>query len=351
MLLAELDLRTHALGLVTTLGTASDTGIAGLTLGGGQGRLMRRFGLTCDNMRSFEIVTAAGEVLRVDAHEHPELFWGLRGGGGNFGIVTSFEYQLHPLDHPVLAGGRLYPVEQARTVIAALLELAERAPDELYLSGGLTNIPPGGEVPPGHYAAIEFVYCGSPGDGERYLAPLAKLPRPVMDSIAPKSYITAQNGPTGAAPPALPPGLGVYVKSGFLNAFPDKLVDEIIRAFASGPEWLNEIGFGTLAGAVARVRPDATAYWNRNAQWDLLLDGVWSDHSQDERNARVLRELWKAFEPYTEGYYVNTEPAAEERRLRATYGDNYPRLAQLKHTYDPTNLFRLNANIKPTAAS
>ena len=350
VLLAELDLKTHALGLVTTLGTASDTGVAGLTLGGGQGRLMRTLGLTCDNVRAFEIVTANGEVLHVNAQEHPDLFWGLRGGGGNFGIVTTFEYQLHPLDHPVLAGGRLYPFSQARAVFAALLELAERAPDELYLTGGISNLTPGAAVPPGRYASIEIMYSGSPTEGERFLAPLAKLGKPMMDSIEAKSYTIAQNGPTGAAPPALPPGLGVYVRSGFLESFPDRLTAEIIHAFENGPEWLDGIGFGTLAGAVARVKPDATAYWNRGAQWDLILDGVWLDHSQDERNARVLRDLWKSFEPFTQGYYVNTEPSAAEQRLRATYGGNYPRLVQLKNKYDPTNLFRLNANIKPTAS-
>jgi hypothetical protein len=143
--------------------------------------------------------------------------------------------------------------------------------------------------------------------------------------------------------------LGVYIKSGFANAIPDKLIGEMIHAFENRPEWLDSIGFGSCAGAVARIKPDATAYWNRDAQWELLLAGVWSDHSQDQKNAAVLHDMWKTFEPYTKGYYVNTEPSADERRLRATYGDNYARLVQLKNKYDPTNLFHLNANIKPTA--
>jgi hypothetical protein len=164
-----------------------------------------------------------------------------------------------------------------------------------------------------------------------------------------KSYVDAQKGPTGASPPALPPGLGVYIKSGFLRTAPDALLGAIIHASETGPEWLGGIGLGPLAGAVSRVRPDATAYWNREAQWDLILDGEWTDHSQDERNTAVLRDLWKVFEPFTKGYYVNTEPSADERRLRETYGENYPRLVQLKNKYDPTNLFRLNANIKPTS--
>jgi hypothetical protein len=141
--------------------------------------------------------------------------------------------------------------------------------------------------------------------------------------------------------------LGFYVKSGFLNSIPDALVSEIIHASDNAPEWYKGIGLGSLGGAIAQVKPDATAYWNRMSQWDLLMFGVWSDHTQDEHNAKTLRDLWKAFEPFTKGYYVNTEPTADEQRLRATYGDNYPRLAELKKKYDPDNQFRLNANIRP----
>ncbi len=349
VLLGELDAKNQAAGLATPLGTASDTGIAGLTLGGGQGRLMRKLGLSCDNITAFELVTADGKVLQVSAQENPDLFWGLRGGGGNFGIVTSFEYQLHPLAHPVLGGGRMYPFSQARSVITAALELADRAPDELFLAVEVVNVTPGSRVPPGRYVGVEPVYSGMPGDGERLIAPLAKLGKPVMDNIAAMSYLDAQNGPAGGSPPALPPGLGVYIKTGFLNTFPDQLIGEIIHAFNNGPQWLDSIGCLTLAGSVARVKPDATAYWNRASKWDLLLSGVWSDHTQDQHNAAVLRDLWKAFEPFTKGYYVNTDPSADEQRLRATYGDNYTRLVALKNKYDPTNLFRLNANIKPTA--
>jgi FAD/FMN-containing dehydrogenase len=349
VLLGELDLKNQAAGLVTTLGTAADTGIAGLTLGGGQGRLMRKLGLACDNVRAFDIVTANGQLLHVTAQDNPDLFWALRGGGGNFGVVTNFQYQLHPLSHPVLAGGRLYPSSQAHSVLGAVAEMSQNAPDELYITGAITNVPPGSPIPAGRYVAIEAVYSGMPAEGERVLAPLARLGKPVTDTIGAKRYVDAQKGPTGASPPALPPGLGVYVKSGFLSSFPDRLIGEMVHAFDNGPEWLDEIGFGPLAGAVARVKPDATAYWNRQAQYELILDGAWSDHSQDAHNAAVLRDLWKAFEPLTRGYYVNTEPSADEQRLRATYGDNYSRLVQLKNKYDPTNLFRLNANIKPTA--
>ena len=348
VLLAQLDGECQAAGLVTTLGTAADTGIAGLTLGGGLGRLMRKFGLACDNIESFELITADGKLRQANATENPDLYWALRGGGGNYGIVTAFEYRLHPLAHPVLAGGRVYPFDQARVVIAAVAELAASAPDEVYLDCAVFNSSGQGALPKGSYVEVEFVYSGDPKKGERFLAKLDKLGKPLNDTIKAKPYVVAQNGPTGAAPQALPPGLGVYVRSGFLQTISGKFIDEMIHAFEQGPPWLNDIGFGPVGGQVARVKPDATAYWNREAEYDLLMGASWVDHAQDEHNIAVMRDLWKVFEPLTRGYYVNTEPSAAEARLKATYGDNYARLVQIKDQYDPKNLFRLNANIRPS---
>jgi hypothetical protein len=348
VLLAALDAKCQAGGLVTPLGTAADTGIAGLTLGGGQGRLMRKLGLSCDNIHSFELVTADGKVRKVSATNNQDLYWALCGGGGNFGVVSGFEYRLHPLAHPVLAGGRVYPVGQARSVMKGLTDMAANAPDELYLTAGMLNSSGQGELPKGTYVAVEFVYSDDPKDGERFLPTLDKLGKPINDTIATKPYVVAQNGPTGAAPPPLPPGLGVYVRSGFVQTISDKLIDELIHAFEQGPPWLDEIGFGPIGGQVARVKADATAYWNREAQYEFIMIGSWLDHSQDEHNVAVMRDMWKVFEPFTQGYYVNTEPSAAEARLKATYGGNYARLVQLKNQYDPKNLFRLNANIKPT---
>ena len=349
VLLVELDGKCQEAGLVTPLGTAADTGVAGLTLGGGQGRLMRKLGLSCDNVVSFEVVTADGRVRKVSATENPDLYWALRGGGGNFGVVSGFEYRLHALAHPVLAGGRMYPFSQARSVIKGLAEMAASAPDELYLSGSIVNVSGEGKLPKGTYVAVELVYSDDPKAGERYLGLLDKLGKPLNDTITAKPYVVAQNGPTGAAPPALPPGLGVYVRSGFAQTLPDKLIDEWIRAFEQGPPWLDEIGFGPIGGQVARVKPDATAYWNRAAQYEFIVIGAWVDHSQDEHNIAAMRDVWKASEPFTQGYYVNTEPSAAESRLKATYGDNYARLVEVKNRHDPRNLFRMNANIRPTA--
>jgi FAD/FMN-containing dehydrogenase len=349
VLLAQLDAECQAAGLITPLGTAADTGIAGLTLGGGQGRLMRKLGLSCDNVQSFELITADGKVRKVSASENPDLYWALRGGGGNYGVVSGFEYRLHPLAHPVLAGGRVYPLAQARPVVTGVADLAASAPDEVYLDCGLFNASGHGELPKGAYAAVEFVYSGDPKDGERFLPMLDKLGKPLNDTIAAKPYVVAQNGPTGAAPQALPPGLGVYVRSGFLQTISSQFVDELIRAFEQGPPWLDDIGFGPIGGQVARVKPNATAYWNREAEYELIMGASWVDHSQDEHNVAVMRDTWKVFEPLTRGYYVNTEPSAGEARLKATYGDNYARLVQVKNQYDPKNIFRLNANIRPTA--
>jgi FAD/FMN-containing dehydrogenase len=349
VLLGELDRETQAVGLATTLGTAADTGIAGLTLGGGQGRLARKFGLACDNLLSVDIVTADGKLLHASEHDNTDLFWGIRGGGGNFGIVTQFEYRLHPLGPKIYAGNRVYPLAQARSILQALREFCDGAPDEMTISASLTKHAPG--VPPGRYIAFEAVYCGAVSEGERLLAPLAKLGKPLFDDITAKTYIAAQLGLSGASPAPLPPGLNVYVKSGFLRKFPDTLIDVSIERFDSAPGWVGGLGFGQLGGAMARVKPAATAYWNRLAQYDLILDGAWTDRAQEPQNLKEGRALWTVFEPFTEGYYVNTEPSADEKRLRATYGDNYPRLVELKNKYDPMNLFRLNANIKPTVRS
>jgi FAD/FMN-containing dehydrogenase len=346
VLLGELDRETQAFGLVTPLGTAADTGIAGLTLGGGQGRLARKFGLSCDNLLAVDIVTADGKLLRASEQENADLFWGIRGGGGNFGVVTTFEYRLHPLGPSVLAGNRVYPLSQARGILQALREFCDGAPDEMTLSASLTTDAPG--VPRGQYIAFEAVYCGAIEAGQKLLAPLAKLGKPLFDNVVPKTYVAAQLGLTGASPKPLPPGLNVYVKTGFVRRFSDELIDVSLQRFGSAPPWLDEVGIGQLGGAMSRVKPAATAYWNRLAQYDLMLDGAWADRTQDQQNVKAGRALWDILEPFTEGYYVNTEPSADEKRLRATYGDNYPRLVELKNKYDPMNLFRLNANIKPT---
>ncbi len=350
-LLGEVDRATQAVGLATTLGTVTDTGIAGLTLGGGMGRLMRSFGLTCDNLVSVDIVTADGALRHASDAENPDLFWAVRGGGGNYGVVTTFEYRLHPLAHRVLGGTRIYPYRHARSVFRAAAELAERAPDELTLSVILANNPPGGGrggVPIGHYVVVAVFYSGALRDAERVLEPLRSLGTPLKSRVTAESYLTAQ-GAVGTAPVAVPTDVASYMQTGFLDSTPEALFDELLRRFDATPLGLDcEVELAQMGGAVARVRPDATAYWNRAAAYDLFVNGSWSDPSQSDLNLRALDEVWKGVAGFTRGYYVNTSPGESEARVRATYGGNYARLVRLKDRYDPTNLFRLNSNIRPS---
>jgi len=347
-LLGEVDRKTQAVGLATTMGTATDTGIAGLTLGGGMGRLMRSFGLACDNLVSVEIVTADGRLRHASEVENPDLFWGVRGGGGNFGVVTSFEYKLHPLAHPVLSGARIYPHSEARRVLSAAMELAERAPDALTLGVDLVNNAPPGTERPGRFAVLTVFHSGDPRAGQRLLEPLKRLATPVHDSVAAVSYLKAQ-GAVGSAPVAVPRSISEYTKTGFLPALPATLLDELVRRFEATPPSL-DCGFelAQMGGAVARVPSGATAYWNRPAAYDLMLFGDWTAGPAAGSNAEVLDTAWSGVAPFTRGYYVNTAPAEDDAHVRATYGENYSRLVRLKNTYDPENLFRLNTNIPPS---
>jgi FAD/FMN-containing dehydrogenase len=348
VLLGDLDRESQAVGLVTTLGTAADTGIAGLTLGGGLGRLQRKFGLACDNLIAADMVMADGKSLHVSERENPDLFWGIRGGGGNFGIVTKFEYRLHEFGPNLLAGNRVYPSARAPQLIPALLELMSHADDDVGYTFGLTKSPPPG-APEGTYLEMELIYTGDLKQSDRVLATLDKLGKPVFDDIAVKPYVKAQLGVSGAAPRSLPPGLRIYSKSGFVYGSADKLVDEMLAQFAASPKYIGDMGFSPMGGAVGRVKPDATAFWNRNSNYMVMLHGAWMDPSLDSVAVESGRHIWQTLEPYTRGHYVNAEPGAEGQRLRDTYGDSYPRLVNLKNKVDPTNLFRLNSNIKPTA--
>ena len=353
VLLGELDRKMQAVGLATTLGTATDTGIAGLTLGGGMGRLMRRHGLACDNLRSIELVTADGKLVHASGSENPDLFWAIRGGGGNFGVVTAFEYQLHPLVDKIIDGDRVFPFVKARDLLALADEVAARAPDDLMLGVELLNLPPGSGPHSGRIAVLEVTHLGKPEDLDRLLAPFKKLGSPIEDQIQAKTYLEAQ-GAAGTAPIAVPgtqKGTPTYIKTGFLHSSTTGFVDELVRSIeATPPSQMILALWAQVGGAVARVKPEATAYWGRQAAYDLLIDSEWTDRTQDEGNIKAVRAVWSAVEKFTEGFYVNTDPGADDKRVRGTYGGNYQRLQQLKAKYDGSNLFRLNANIKPATA-
>jgi FAD/FMN-containing dehydrogenase len=340
-LLGSLDREAQAFGLATTAGTVSHTGVGGLTLGGGFGRLGRKFSMACDNVRAYDIVTADGKFLRVSAEENADLNWGLRGGGGNFGVVTSFEFELYPVNPVLLGGVLIYPVEQAKEVLGFFDGYFEDAPDELYVDTTLVTGRDGHKI-----LVLDATYCGSISDGERVLKPLREFRKPIVDAVAPTPYVTQQS----SVDDAFAYGRHYYVKAGFVRHLPPDLVEAMIEAFLSSNLPITPVLTAPQGGAISRIAPDATAYPYRDARHNVLVAAAWPDSSGDEAHLTWARNAWKTLEPFTRGFYVNDNNAdISERKVLENYGLNYPRLSQLKAKYDPTNLFRLNANIKPHA--
>jgi FAD/FMN-containing dehydrogenase len=340
-LLGNLDREAQSFGLATTAGTVSHTGVGGLTLGGGFGRLCRKFGMACDNVRAYDLVTANGELLHVSANENPDLNWGLRGGGGNFGVVTSFEFELYPVG-PVLLGGELtYPVTQAKEMLGFFDGFAEEAPDELNVDAILVSTPDGSKV-----FNILATYCGSIEAGERALQPLREFRKPLADTIAPTPYVKLQS----SLDEAYAYGRRYYLKAGFIRRMSPELIEAMVETFLGSNLPIAPVFTQQQGGAVSRIAPDATAYPYREARHNLLIATGWTDSSEDEAHLAWGRAAWKNLEPFTRGFYVNDNTAdISEKRVLENYGLNYPRLSALKAKYDPDNLFRLNANIKPQA--
>jgi len=340
---AEFDRETQAFGLATTGGQISTTGIAGLTLGGGWGYLARQHGLTSDNLLSADVVTADGQLLSASATEHADLFWGLRGGGGNFGVVTSFEYRLHPVG-TVLAGLIAYPLDKAKEVLRVFRDLTAAAPDELASGAILITLPDGPPV-----IGVGVCYNGAIEEGERILKPLRTFGSPLMDQIGPMPYLAAQKLIDGL----YPPGLQNYWKSSFLKEISDKAIDTIEAYCAKRPSSMCHVVIEhQLGGAVGRIDRDATAFNHRDAQYSFLGIGECAAPADAENCTRWVREFWQAMQPYsTGGVYVNylgQEADEGADRIKAAYGpEKYRRLSALKNKYDPTNLFRLNQNIRP----
>lgn len=341
LLLGEFDAATQAHGLATTMGVNSDTGIAGLTLGGGLGRLGRKHGLACDNLLAAEVVLADGRIVRASAEENPDLFWGLRGGGGNFGIVTEFTYRLHPLGPTVLGGLLIWDWTDAREAMRRYAQFCLTAPDGVDALGVLLTGPAGAPV-----FAISTCYAGPIAEGEQALRPLRGMtPRPMQDAVGPVAYTVLQSSADGM----FLRGRRYYWKSHFLNDLPDAAIDVLMARFAEVPSPLSKLGLQQVGGAIARVPADATAYANRDAAWDCIPIAIWEDPAADARNIAWARGVWEAMRPFaTGGVYLNNLGEEGEERIRAAFGANYARLAALKATYDPTNLFRANQNILPS---
>jgi len=340
-LLSELDRESMALGLVTTAGTVSHTGVGGLTLGGGFGRLARRFGLALDNVKGFDIVTADGAFQHASADENPDLYWALRGGGGNFGVVTSFEFQLHEMQRQVIGGEIVFPLERARDIMRFYAEYAIDAPDDLYCDAYMSKTMTGEE----DGAGLGVCYSGPESKAEQVLAPIRALGKPVFDNVGPTDYVAIQQSWDNADPR----NEGQYLKSGFINEFPQELADKLVDTFEGDPGRNTTIFFQHSGGAIARVPADATAFAHRKSRANMLKIVSWPLENDATPHVDYIRSYWKNLEGYTDGWYTNEVSDESERVQHANYQGNFERLLKVKKQYDPTNLFRLNANINPSA--
>lgn len=338
----ELDAEAQAFGLATVGGTVKTTGIAGLTLGGGFGWLTGKHGMTIDNLLSADVVTADGQLVHASETEHPDLFWALRGAGANFGIVTSFEYRLHPVGPLILGGMVIYPIEQLREMLRFYRDFAPSAPDELTVYAAAVTTPDGMPA-----AALALCYCGDLEAGNRVIEPVRAFGQPIVDALGPMPYMAQQE----LLSRVFPDGRQNYWKAGLTATLTDEAIETIAEYTPRVPSPLTAIVIAGSGGAAARVAPDAMAYFHRSAIYNLMILSHWEDPADNDRNVNWTREFFEAVQPHLSGgVYVNdlNDPRDEgDARVRAAYGGNYARLAALKAQYDPTNFFRQNQNIPP----
>jgi FAD/FMN-containing dehydrogenase len=351
VLLGELDRATQAFGLATPTGNVSMTGVAGLTLGGGLGWIARKHGPACDNLLSAEVVTAGGDRVRASAEENADLLWGLRGGGGNFGVVTSFEYRLHPIGPQVLAGGVLHSFADAREVFGFLRDFVADAPDELSVTASTFRASPAMPVPPemrGELVTVLAVcYAGDLAAGEQALRPLRSFGRPLLDDIAPMPYTALQSGSDAS----YPNGQHNYWKSHYIAELTDDVIATIVEHAPRMSSPLSSFYFQHLGGAINRADSEAAAFGHRDAQFDFAILTMWRDPAETEGHMTWAREFFEAMQPYASGVYVNNLGTEGADRVKAAYAPRtYERLVTLKDTYDPSNLFRFNQNITPSRA-
>jgi FAD/FMN-containing dehydrogenase len=340
-LLGLVDHETMAHGLVTPMGTVSHTGIGGLVTGGGFGRLARRFGLSVDNLISVDVVGADGQLRRASDTENPDLFWGVRGGGGNFGVVTSFEFRLHPMQREVVGGLIMFPFALARDVLTLYGDYGPDAPDELQLDPAVV-LPPGGAD---GMAGFSVCYSGRAADAERALAPVRRLGTPVMDQIQSVEYVALQrSGDIGD-----PRAIASYLYSGFISELPPALVDAILAGLEPHPARTTSVFFQQGGGAIGRVPGDATAFPQRDSIANMMAAVEWRQGDASDEHVAWIRQYWRELEPFTQGFYVNDQDVdATAADVRDAFRQNHERLVEVKNRYDPENLFRLNANVQPT---
>lgn len=350
--LADFDHEAQAFGLATPLGINSTTGVAGLTLGGGFGWLTRKYGLSIDNLISAEVVTADGQRIVASAAEHPDLFWALRGGGGNFGVVTQFAFQLHPVGPEVLAGLIVFPFADARAVLERYRAYVQSIPDELCVWAVLRRAPPLPFLPPEVHGKevviLALCHAGDPADGQKLIAPLRGFAKAHGEHVGLMPY----QGWQQAFDPLLVPGARNYWKTHNFTQLADGALDAILQYAGKLPSGFCEIFIGLLGGQASRIAPDATAYSQRDALFVMNVHARWETPGEDANCVGWARNLFRDTESYaSDGAYINFLAEDEGARVASAYGSNYARLAQVKGLYDPGNFFRVNQNIAPSAAS
>jgi FAD/FMN-containing dehydrogenase len=349
LLWSEFDRATQPFALATTGGIISHTGIGGLTLGGGLGHLMRKHGLTVDNLLSVDLVTADAERMHVDAETEPELFWGLRGGGGNFGIATSLEYRLHPVGPLVLGGPIVWPLEQAPQVLRFIRDFAPEAPDELGFTIAIFRAPPMPFLPAERYGtpvlALVLAWAGDVAEGERAIAPLRALGTPLGEMVRPIPYVALQSMLDGGAPH----GRHYYWKAHRIPALSDAVIETVLAQTETLPTPFSQIAIWAVGGAVSRVAPDTTAVGEREVGFEVNINAAWPPPDPNgERHIAWVREGWELLRPHSVGVYANFLSDEGATGLEAAYRGRLQRLTAVKDRYDPENVFRLNANIPPS---
>jgi FAD/FMN-containing dehydrogenase len=346
---ADLDRETQLFGLATTGGIVSHTGVGGLILGGGIGHLMRTYGLAIDNLLSCDVVTANGDIVTASEDENPDLFWGLRGGGGNFGIVTSFELRLHPLGPQIPAGMVVWSMDDAAPVLGLLRDLAAEGPDELGILGNLRLAPPLPVIPAELHGkpivALVACWAGAPDESEPWFERLGSFGKPALSTLTTKPYIAHQK----MFDPAVPHGMHYYWKSHKLPPLTDDVIGIVAEHAAGITSPASTVPLFTQGGAMARVADDATAFAHRDAAHDINIVASWAPGADPDRHVQWVRRFYEALEPHSVGLYVNfTNEDAGDRIRQGAYGQaKWDRLVSLKAKYDPTNFFRHNANIPP----
>ncbi len=337
-LLGNLDRAAAEHGLATTAGFVSHTGVGGLATGGGHGRLMKKFGLTVDNVRGVEIVTADGMVRKANAAENPDLYWAVRGGGGNFGVVTDFEFQLHTMDPMITSFSFVYPIDAALDVMKFYFDWDTESPDEATTSVGLRRNAKGEAS-----VSISGAYIGTPAQAEGALAKVVKYGKPTTSRIAATNYVAVQS----AADKIFAHGRNYYSKSGFFNKVDSQLPVAMLDYFMKNPVPMGSIGAASHGGVAGRVPENATAYAHRDAKYEISVSVDWDDPADSAKWLKYSRDYWAAIAPFSDGFYINQTTDEGSDAIRKNYRGNYDRLVEIKTKYDPTNFFHLNANIRP----